>query len=120
MASAIAKAKYLRVAPRKVRLVADLIRGKRVFEARNILLYTVKRGAPLLSKVLESAVANAESAAADRREKINTDEMVVARVWVDEGPTLRRFSPQPRGRATRIRKRSSHITLTIADVGNGQ
>jgi len=110
---ATARAKYLRIAPRKVRLVADLIRGKKVSEARTILFYTVKRAAPLISKVLESAVANAESAAAEHRERVNTDDMVVSRIWVDEGPTLRRFSPQPRGRATRIRKRSSHITLHI-------
>ena len=116
MASAIARAKYLRVAPRKVRLVADLIRGKSVAEARNILHYTVKKSAPLITKVLESAVANAESAAAEKRERINTDDMIISRIFVDEGPTLRRFTPQPRGRATRIRKRSSHITLTIADT----
>ena len=116
MAPAIARAKYIRIAPRKVRLVADLIRGKKVAEARTILHFTIKRGAPIMVKVLESAVANAENAAAEKRERINADDMIVERVFVDEGPTLRRFSPQPRGRATRIRKRSSHITLSIADT----
>ncbi|MCX5771999.1 MAG: 50S ribosomal protein L22 [Candidatus Hydrogenedentes bacterium] len=115
MAAAIARAKWLRIAPRKMRLVVNLIRGKTVGEARSILLYTVKRGAPIVGKVLESAVANAESAAAERRERINTDDMIVTKVYVDEGPTLKKFQPQPRGRATRIRKRSSHVTLTIAD-----
>ena len=115
MAAAIARAKWLRIAPRKVRLVVDLIRGKSVGEARTILLYTVKRGAPIVSKVLESAVANAESAARERRERINTDNMIISKVYVDEGPTLKKFQPQPRGRATRIRKRASHVTLTISD-----
>lgn len=115
MAAAIARAKWLRIAPRKMRLVVNLIRGKTVGEARSILLYTVKRGAPIVGKVLESAVANAESAAAERRERINTDDMIVTKIYVDEGPTLKKFQPQPRGRATRIRKRSSHVTLTIAD-----
>jgi len=115
MASAIARARHLRVAPRKVRLVADLIRGKSVAEARSILLYTIKRAAPIISKVLESAVANAENAAAERRARINTDDMIVEKIYVDEAPTLRRFNPVPRGRATRIRKRGSHVTLSIAD-----
>jgi len=116
MAAAIARAKWLRIAPRKVRLVVDLIRGKSVGEARAILLYTVKRGAPIVSKVLESAVANAESAAAERRERINTDDMIITKVYVDEGPTLKKFQPQPRGRAAQIRKRASHVTLTISDA----
>ena len=115
MAAAIARAKWLRIAPRKVRLVVDLIRGKKVSEARAILLYTVKRGAPIVSKVLESAVANAESAAAEKRERISTDDMIVSKVYVDEGPTQKKFRPQPRGRATRIRKRASHVTLAISD-----
>lgn len=116
MAAAIARARWLRIAPRKVRLVVDLIRGKKVSEARTILLYTVKRGAPIVSKVLESAVANAESAAAERRERVNTDDMIVTKVYVDEGPTTKKFQPQPRGRAARIRKRSSHVTLSISDT----
>lgn len=105
----------MRIAPRKVRLVVDLIRGKTVGEARSILQYTVKRGAPIVSKVLESAVANAENAAAERRERINADDMVITKVFVDEGPTQKKYQPQPRGRATRIRKRTSHITVTISD-----
>ena len=120
MAAAMARARFLRIAPRKVRLVADLIRGKKVSEARVIIQFTLKRAAPLLAKVLESAVANAENAAAEARERIDTDEMVVDRVVVDGGPTGRQYRPQPRGRATRVRKRSSHITLSITDVVKGQ
>jgi large subunit ribosomal protein L22 len=115
MASASAKGKYLRIAPRKVRLVADLIRGKKVAEARDILDFTPKRAAPILNNILASAVANAESAATERHERIDTDEMVINAITVDGGPMLRRYQPQPRGRATRIRKRMSHVTLSIMD-----
>lgn len=115
MAEATARAKFIRIAPRKVRLVADLIRGRKVAEARDILRYTVKGAAPVLGKLLASAVANAESKAAETRERIDTDEMRVASVLVDGGPTLRRFQPATRGRAVRIRKRTSHIQLVIAD-----
>jgi len=120
MAAAMARARFLRIAPRKVRLVADLIRGRRVSEARTILGFTVKRAAPLLRKILESAVANAENAAAEARERVDTDEMIIDRIIVDGGPTGRQYRPQPRGRATRVRKRSSHVTLSIADVAAGQ
>ncbi len=115
MAAAIAKAKYLRIAPRKARLVVDLIRGKKVSEARTILQYTIKKASPLVSKVLESAVANAESAAAERRERINTEDMIVKTVYVDEAPGFKRFRAQPRGRNAVIKKRGSHITLAIVD-----
>ncbi len=115
MATTTARARFLRIAPRKVRLVADLIRGKKVAEARTILLYTVKRSGPILTKLLDSAVANAESAARERRERIDTDGMVVSTLYVDGGPTGRRFNPQPRGRATRVRRRTSHVVLCISD-----
>jgi large subunit ribosomal protein L22 len=116
MAVSKARAKYLRIAPRKVRLVADLIRGKTVAQARTILEYTVKRTAPMMRKLLDSAVANAESLASERRERIDTDDMIVDTVFVDSGPTVKRYLQQPRGRATRVRKRSSHITLSIKNV----
>jgi len=116
MAVYTARAKFLRIAPRKVRLVAAMIRGKKVSDARTILEFGVKRGAPILNHLLASAVANAESLAAEKRERINTDDMVVGKVFVDGGPTLRRFQPQPRGRATRVRKRTSHVTLSIMDA----
>ncbi len=115
MASAVARARYLRIAPRKMRLVADLIRGKKVEEARSVLEYTVKAAAPLIAKVLEAAVANAEHTATERHERIDSDEMVVRKITVDGGPMHRGYLYQPRGRATRIRKRSSHVELWISD-----
>ena len=115
MASASARSRYLRIAPRKVRLVADMIRGKSVAEAREILRFTPRGASPLLGKLLASAVANAESSAAEKRERVDTDRMVVAWVSVDGGPTHRRFRPATRGRGVRIRKRTSHIQLTITD-----
>ncbi len=114
MPVAIARAKHLRVSPRKLRLVADLIRGKKVAEARDILQFTVKGGSPLLSKVLDSAVANAESKAAEKRERIDTDEMVISKIQVNDGLTLKRFRSAPRSRAVRIRKRMSHVELIIS------
>jgi large subunit ribosomal protein L22 len=116
MAASTARTKYLRIAPRKVRLVANLIRGKKVAEARAILEFTVKRSAPVLKKLLESAVANVESQAAEKKQRVHTDDMVIDRIHVDGGPTTRNYMPQPRGRATRIRKRSSHVTLSIKDT----
>lgn len=116
MPVAMARAKHLRVSPRKLRLVADLIRGKKVAEARDILQFTVKGGSPMMSKVLASAVANAESKAAERRERLDTDEMVVQKVQVNDGlNVMKRFRPGPRGRAMRVRKRMSHVELVISD-----
>jgi large subunit ribosomal protein L22 len=113
MAATKTRARFLRIAPRKARLVADLIRGKKVSEALTILDFTVKRSAPMLRKLLQSAVANVEVAAKERRERVDTDEMIVKDVYVDGGPTLKRFTQQPRGRATRVRKRTSHVTIAI-------
>ncbi len=113
MANAKASAKQIGIPPRKVRLVADQIRGKRVAAARAILQFTEKSCAPVLRKVLESAVANAETAAAEKRERIDTDAMVVTRIEIGEGMKLKRFQPSCRGRALPIRKRSSHIYLEI-------
>ncbi len=113
MATAVAKLKNLQIAPRKVRLVADMIRGKKVAEARDILHFTVKGSALPLRKLLDSAVANAEHAATERHDRIDTDEMVVKTILVNEGRTLQRYQAAPRGRATRIRKRSSHVEITL-------
>lgn len=113
MAVAVARTKTVRIAPRKMRLVADLIRGRKVVDARDVLAYTLKGAAPVILKVLEAAVANAENAAVERRERVDTDAMVISTILINEGPTLRRYRPVPRGRATRIRKRTSHVELYL-------
>jgi len=115
MASATAKLGHLPISPRKVRLVVDLIRGKNVAQARDILQFTVKDAALPLRKLLDSACANAEQAATERDERIDPDEMFVNLIYVNEGRTLKRFQPGPRGRAMRIRKRSSQVHLTISE-----
>lgn len=116
MAEAVARAKHLKVSPRKMRLVADLIRGKKVSEARAILRFTVKASSPLLAKVLNAAVANAESKAAETRQRLNTDDMVVKKLCIDGGIALgRSYQSSPRGRATRLRTRYSHVELMIGD-----
>jgi large subunit ribosomal protein L22 len=97
------------MSPTKVRQVVDLIRGRHVDEAKQVLAFT-QRGATLpVRKVLESAIANAE-----HNRSLAADELFVARAWVDEGPTLRRFRPRAMGRATRINKRTCHISVVVA------
>ena len=113
MATAAAKLKNLPISARKVRLVADMVRGKKVADARDILRFTVKGCATPLRKLLESAVANANHSAHERHERIDTDEMILEEILVNEGRTLYRFYSAPRGRAARIRKRSSHVELRI-------
>ena len=114
MAMAIARVRHQRGSARKMRLIADLIRGKKVSEARDILRYTVKGGSPLLAKLLASAVGNAESKAAETRSRINTDDYVVTKLLVDKGATIHRFQPMTRGRGGKIRKRTHHIELVIS------
>jgi large subunit ribosomal protein L22 len=106
--SAKAVARYVRIAPRKARLVIDLIRGKSVDEALGILKFTPRAASPIIEKVLLSAVANAE-----QNHKMNRSNLVVAKAYVDEGPTLKRFIPRAQGRASRINKRTSHITVVL-------
>ena len=115
MAVATAKLSNLQISARKVRLVADLVRGKRIQDARDTLQFTIKDSAKPLLKLLESAVANAENAAQESREDVDTDEMIIEHIVVNEGRTLQRYQPAPRGRASRIRKRSSHVEIRIAD-----
>ncbi len=103
-----ATAKYVRISSRKVKVVIDLIRGKSVAEARAILMYTPKAASEPVLKVLNSAVANAEN-----NLDMQADDLYVAEVFANQGPTLRRFRPRARGRATRIRKRTSHITVIL-------
>lgn len=115
MAVSTAKLKNLQMSARKVRLVADLMRGQKVSDARDILQFTVKASAKPLLKLLESAVANADHAAQEAHADVDTDEMIIKHIVVNEGRTLQRFQPAPRGRAARIRKRSSHVEIRIAD-----
>lgn len=101
--------KYVRVSPRKARLVIDLIRGQKVGEASRILKFSQKSVAQDIKKVLDSAVANAR----ENFKLTNIDDMIVAKAFVDEGPTMKRFSPRAMGRAYGIRKRTSHISIVL-------
>ncbi|MEG6586984.1 50S ribosomal protein L22 [Dendrosporobacter sp. 1207_IL3150] len=105
-----AVAKYVRIAPRKIRIVMDLIRGKNIGEAFAILKYTPKVGAEVIEKVLKSAVANAE-----HNNDMNVDKLYVATAFVDQGPTLKRIHPRSRGQAFKILKRSSHVTVVVKE-----
>lgn len=105
-----AQAKHIRQSPYKVRRVLDLVRGLPVEEARHVLAFTDRRAADPVTKVLNSAVANAEHNFA-----LDSDELVVAEAFADEGPTLKRWRPRARGRATRIRKRTCHITIVVTE-----
>ncbi len=102
-----AKLRYLRVSPRKTRLVVDLVRGKNVETALNILTFTPRAASEPVRKLIESALANAEA------EDKDIDDLFVETIYVDEGPTLRRFRPRAMGRATRINKRTSHVTCVL-------
>ena len=108
-----ARARYVRTSARKARLVCDHIRGKSVPEARAILGFTPRAAARDWSKVLESAVANAEA-----NHELVGDELTVTEAYADDGPTLKRYRPRAMGRATRIRKRTSHLTITLAPAAN--
>ncbi|MEA2255830.1 MAG: large subunit ribosomal protein [Solirubrobacteraceae bacterium] len=103
-----AKARYVRCAPRKARLVVDHIRGKSVDEARAILIHTPRAASRDVLKLLDSAIANAEN-----NHELVADELKIDQCFVDEGPTLKRFRPRALGRATRIRKRTSHMTILL-------
>ena len=105
-----AVAKYIRIAPRKVRVVMNLIRGKNVADAVAILKFTPKAGADVIEKVLKSAVANAEN-----NFDMNVDKLYVASAYVDQGPTLKRIHPRSRGQAFSIFKRTSHVTVVVAE-----
>ena len=104
-------AKYLRISPRKVRLNADLIRGKRVEDALNLLSHAPKTGAKVVSKVVQSALANAR-----QNKSIDVDTLLVKTIYVNQGPTLKRFRPKPMGRAGRIRKRTCHVTVVLSEA----
>ncbi|QBP39795.1 MULTISPECIES: 50S ribosomal protein L22 [Paenisporosarcina] len=104
----------VRIAPRKVRLVVDLIRGKQIGEAVAILRLTPKASSPVVEKVLKSAVANAE-----HNYELDVNKLVISEVFVDEGPTLKRFRPRAMGRASAINKRTSHITIVVSEKKEG-
>jgi large subunit ribosomal protein L22 len=108
---ATATLKYLKASPQKVRLVADLVRGKKVDEALNILRFTRKSCAKDLEKLLRSAVANAEN----RETGADVDDLVVSKIYVNEGPREKRVQPAPMGRAYRIQKRKAHVTVHVSD-----
>ena len=105
----IAKAKYVRSSARKARLIADQIRGKDVIAAQTLLAYSTRAAATPVRKALQSAIANA-----DHNAGWDPAELVVAKIQIDEGPTIRRFRPRAQGRATRISKRTCHITIGLS------
>ncbi len=109
---ATAKLRYLRITPRKVRVVANLIRGKKVDHALAQLAFVEKRAAEPLAKLLRSAVANADQAS---KGSVDVDQLVVKELMVDQGPSLRRYMPRAMGRAFKILKKTSHISLTVTD-----
>jgi large subunit ribosomal protein L22 len=103
-----ARLRFVRIAPRKARLVADMIRGKRSEEALNVLTFTKKAAAKILIKLLKSAIANAT-----QKKNIDIDRLFVKQITVDQGPTMKRYQPRALGRATMIRKRTSHIHIVL-------
>ncbi|WP_339148344.1 MULTISPECIES: 50S ribosomal protein L22 [unclassified Sutcliffiella] len=109
-----AVANTVRIAPRKARLVMDLIRGKQVGEAVAILKLTPKAASPVIEKVLKSAIANAE-----HNFEMDANSLVVSEAYVNEGPTLKRFRPRAMGRASQINKRTSHITIVVSEKKEG-
>jgi large subunit ribosomal protein L22 len=103
-----AAARFVRISPRKARLVMGQIRGKKVEEALNVLSFAHQRGARIVKKLIASAVANAQE-----NSGMDVDSLYIARIYADEGPTLKRWRPRAQGRATRIRKRTSHLTVFL-------
>ena len=108
---ATATLRYLKASPQKVRLIVDLVRGKKVEEALQILRFTKKTAAKDLEKLVRSAVANAENTEAG----VDTDELVVSKIYVNEGPRDKRIQPAPMGRAFGIQKRKAHVTVHVSD-----
>ena len=103
-------ARHIRIAPRKIRIVADLVRGKIIGEAFAILKFTPKVGADVVTKVLTSAIANAE-----HNFDMNVENLYVSEIFVDQGPTMKRIHPRSRGQAFKILKRSSHVTVVVKE-----
>ncbi|MBW1782511.1 MAG: 50S ribosomal protein L22 [Deltaproteobacteria bacterium] len=103
-----AAARFVRISPQKIRLVMAQVRGKNVEEALNLLSFAPQRGARILKKLIDSAVANAQENAG-----MDVDALYIAKLYADEGPTLKRWRPRALGRASRIRKRTSHLTVVL-------
>jgi large subunit ribosomal protein L22 len=113
MPEARATMKYVRTSPRKMRRAVDMIRGQHVQEARRILKFSPIGASHDVGKLLDSAIANAE-----QRPGVIAENLVVARAWVDDGPTLKRFRPRAYGRATKVRRRTSHVTVVVETMGD--
>lgn len=109
-----ATARYIRISARKMRLVADTVRGKDIAAARTTLAFSTRAAAKVVDKVIASAAANAEN-----NHDLSVDDLFVSRIYVNEGPTLKRFRPRAMGRASRIRKRTSHVTVELAPRKEG-
>jgi large subunit ribosomal protein L22 len=107
---ATAHARFVRLAPRKVQLVLDLIRGKKVGDAIAILRHTPKSSSPVVEKLLNSAIANAEN-----NYSMDPNTLVISQAYANQGPTMKRFRPRAQGRASRINKRTSHITIVVSE-----
>jgi large subunit ribosomal protein L22 len=105
-----AAAKFVRISPRKMRLLMDQVRGRKIEEAIDILSFAPQRGAHILKKLINSAVANAE-----QNSDVDVDSLHIKRVYADEGPTLKRWMPRALGRASKIRKRTSHLTVILEE-----
>jgi large subunit ribosomal protein L22 len=108
-----ATARYVRMSPMKVRRVVDLIRGLPATEAQAVMKFDPHAASEPVGKVLDSAIANAEHLSHLRSQRLDPDDLIITEAFVDEGPTLKRFRPRAQGRAYRIRKRTSHITIVV-------
>ncbi len=114
-----AEMRYLRVSPQKARLVLELIKGRKVEEARNTLLFTKKRVAAHVGKLLQSALDNANFLSAEKNLDVELDNLYVKSAIANDGPRMKRIRPAPQGRAFRYQRRIAHITLVLAERGNG-
>ncbi len=113
MVESIARVRHIRITPQKARRVVDLVRGKNVQEALAILKFAPQAASEPIYKLVASAIANARVKADNENLRLNEDELVIAKAYVDEGATLKRFRPRAQGRAFRINKRTSHITVVL-------
>ena len=113
MVESIARVRHIRITPQKARRVVDLVRGKNAQEALAILKFAPQAAAEPVFKLVASAIANARVKADNENLRLNEDELIIARAFVDEGATLKRFRPRAQGRAFRINKRTSHITVVL-------